>query len=272
MRAGREDRWSMALIAGALVILMGLGFRLHPAWASAPAQELTPFPTPTPGPDGRILYIVQPGDTLWRVAAISGLTVDELRELNNLNPEETIVVGQTLLLGFAGPAMASPTPGLTATPTPLLPTPTPPPGKGTVCVLLYRDDNGNALYDEDLEPLVSGGAVSLNNREGSVSLTATTNDQDPVCFEDIPEGEYNLTMAVPTGYNPTTALNTPIRLQAGDTIYVSFGAQKAEAPADTAPEETSPARRSPLLGVVGGLLVLAGAGLWFFSRRYERQG
>ena len=258
-----------ALLAG--LFLWGVLGWLAPtgAQASLTSQELTPFPTPTPGPDGRILYIVQPGDTLWRVAVISGLTVDEIRELNNLTPEETIIPGQTLLLGFAGPAQPSPTPGPTPTPTPLLPSPTPEPGKGEICVLLYRDDNGNAMYDEDVEPLIAGGVASLNNRAGTVSLALTTQSKKPECFTEVPEGEYNLTMAVPRGYNPTTTLNIPLTLQAGDKMYVSFGAQAAE-PLPEVPVEQP--RRSPWLGVAGGALILLGVGLWFYARRFTQQG
>lgn len=253
------------LLWGVLAVWLALGSA--PAQASVPAQALTPFPTPTPGADGRILYVVQPGDTLWRVAAISGLTVDELRELNNLAPNETIVPGQTLLLGFAGPVLPTPTLGPTATPTALLPTPTPVPGVGTICVLLYLDANGNALYDEGDEPLLADGAVGLTNREGTASLTATTNAKKPTCFEKVPEGDYNLTLAVPAGYNPTTALSTPLTLQAGDTMYVSFGAQKAATAPDTTEETPSSGHRSPLLGVLGLLFIGAGLGLWWFSRR-----
>ncbi len=259
-------KWFAVLVAAGLLLAGWFQPRL-PAQAADAAQALTPFPTPTPGEDGRILYVVQPGDTLWRVAAISGLTVDELRELNNLDPDETIVPGQTLLLGFAGPALPTPTPGPTATPTPLLPTPTPEPGVGDICVMLYLDQNGNALYDEEGEPLLAEGAVGLTNRQGTVSLTATTSDKEPVCFEKVPEGEYNLTMAVPSGYNPTTALSVPVTLQAGDTMYVSFGAQKAEGVPDAAATPPPSQSRSPILGLLGLLLIGAGLGLWWFSRR-----
>ena len=135
--------------------------------------------------------------------------------------------------------------------------------------MLYRDDNGNAVYDEDTESLIAGGVVSLNNRSGSISLTLTTQSKEPVCFTEVPEGEYNLTMAVPNGYNPTTALNVPLTLQAGDRMYVSFGAQAAE-PASTVPVEQP--RRSPWLGVAGGALILLGVGLWFYARRITQQG
>ncbi|HZD57452.1 MAG TPA: LysM domain-containing protein, partial [Anaerolineales bacterium] len=76
----------LALLA---LFFLGLGF---PA-SAAPQLQITPFPTPTPGPDGRIVYIVKEGDTLWRVAAITGVSLDQLRELNDLGTDQPIVPG-----------------------------------------------------------------------------------------------------------------------------------------------------------------------------------
>ena len=66
-----------------VLVLLGLSanFLAGPV-AAAPFQQPTPFPTPTPGPDGRILYTVQEGDTLFRIAAVSGVSVDEIRALS----------------------------------------------------------------------------------------------------------------------------------------------------------------------------------------------
>jgi hypothetical protein len=58
-----------------LLILLAAPLGL-PALA-APVAQLTVFPTPTPGSDGRILYTVQPNDTLWRISAITGVSVEE---------------------------------------------------------------------------------------------------------------------------------------------------------------------------------------------------
>ena len=80
------------------LILLGiiLAAGNSPAVAS-PQFQLTPFPTPTPGPDGRILYTAQAGDTLWRIAAVAGITLDELRLLNNMQPDDVLVEGQVLV-------------------------------------------------------------------------------------------------------------------------------------------------------------------------------
>lgn len=81
---------------------------------------------------GRDLYVVQAGDTLFRIARANGLTVDRLRELNAL-PDEAIQVGQTLRLStrVAMPdratAPAPPPGGTPGTPVPSRPTPDTPP-------------------------------------------------------------------------------------------------------------------------------------------------
>lgn len=246
-----------------LVALVWIGAQ-RPTLA-APVLQLTPFPTPTPGPDGRILYQVQPGDTLLRISLIAGVPLDELRGLNNLTGDN-IVVGQELLLGLGGPSEVTPTPGPSPTPTELIPTPTPLPGAGIICVLLYDDRNGDAIRQEE-EPSIPGGAISVSNRSGTFSeSTETVAGSEPHCFTDLEEGEYTITVAVPDNFNPTTATSYVLDLRAGDETYLGFGAQRnsqSEIESPT-PEGRS---RSPLLGILGGLALLAGLGLALFGTR-----
>ena len=242
------------------LILLGAAF---PALAAPPAQ-VTVFPTPTPGPDGRIIYIVQPGDTLWRIAALADIPIDQLRALNNLTVDDVIAPGDEIFLGLGGPATPIPPDQPTLTPTPFGPTLTPEVGYGTICVILYDDINGDAIRQEE-EPSIPGGAMSVNNVDGSLSMTEDTlSGLDHFCFENLAEGEYNITVAIPTGYNPTTAFTANLLLSGGDEAYLDFGAQPnsqtiAEAPA---PVGTG---KSPLLGILGGLVLLLGIGLGIYA-------
>ena len=59
------------------LVLFGLWL---PAGAAPGIQQIS---TPTAGPDGRIIYIVQPGDSCIRVAALNGITEQQLRTLNS---------------------------------------------------------------------------------------------------------------------------------------------------------------------------------------------
>ncbi|NPA26772.1 MAG: LysM peptidoglycan-binding domain-containing protein [Chloroflexi bacterium] len=261
MRSSRDWLWLLGLGALALSgLVRGLVFTSK-AYAAPP----TPFPTPTPREDGAIIYRVQPGDTLWRIAAIANVPIEQLRALNNLT-SDVVTPGQVLILGYAVPE-ATPTPAATPTPTPLLPTPTPEPRKGTICVFLYEDDNGNARFDEDTEVYLAGGQVSLRNRDNTVDLTGTTSADEPLCFENLPEGEYNIAMGIPEGLNPTTATNWPVRLEGGDVLYVTFGAQPQDEQPWYAPQGGIGV---PVFALVGVGLILLGLGLAWYAYRASR--
>jgi hypothetical protein len=252
--------------------LSGVSFILNTPTLAAPALQLTDFPTPTPGSDGRIIYIVQPQDTLWRISAISGVSIDELRTLNNLGVDDVLSEGQQLLLGFGGPTLPTldPNAAPTAIPPGFTPTPTAGPSSGTVCILLYEDVNGDAIRQET-EFAIPGGAINLANRADSVSLTGESTDATqldefddvvPVrtCFQQVPVGEYTVSVAIPDGYNPTTFLNYTFELQGGDEAFLDFGAHISTAGivANPPPAEGG---RSPVLGIVGGIFILGGVGL-----------
>ncbi len=64
----------------------------EPTATPAPQE---PEPTPEPGSS---TYTVQPGDTLYGIAARFGTTVNELAALNNLSPDALLLAGQTLMV------------------------------------------------------------------------------------------------------------------------------------------------------------------------------
>jgi LysM repeat protein len=251
------------------LLLFGL---MAPAQAS-PALQVQ-FPSPTPGADGRILYIVQAGDSCFRIEALYGITVDQLRGLNpQLDENCTLVVGQELMLGVGGPAAQSPTPGPSPTTVPPTVTPTLPPGTTEICILLYDDLNGDALRQEN-ELGIAGGAVSVSNTAGTFSETKSTVseiDPDllepvPTCFADVPAGEYSISLAVPPNYNPTVELTYTLGINAGDTASVSFGAQsQTETGSEPPAENGGQSGPSPIFGILGGLLLLGGLGLGWYA-------
>ncbi len=169
--------------------------------------------------------------------------------------------------------VASATPNPKISPTPLLPTTTPVTGSGKICVLLYDDVNGNAVHD-DSEGSLAGGAVSITDRLNRMApKTLNTTDSDTPSCEDVPEGEYNISMAIPSGYNPTTVMNiAQLKVQAGDQAILEFGAQvssKVEAPGPQQPQPTE-SNSNLLLAIMGGVFVLLGIGLGgyiLFTRR-----
>lgn len=262
-------RW-LVLFALAGSILFGLWL---PANAAPPMQA--PIPTPTAGPDGRIIYVVQPGDNCYRVAALHGITVDQLRQLNSrLDENCTLTVGQELLIGIV---VVESTPASGVEPTPGEPTVTPTPFSGTteICVLLYNDMNGNAFREEN-EPAVAGGAVSVTEVNGKYSGTLdTVIPSDPeayqgICFSNVPEGRYNLTVAIPDNYNPTIDLNYSLDVKAGDRAFVDFGIQSRDVVVDPGAGEPADGGRSPLLGAIGILFLLSGGALGYYAWRSGR--
>jgi len=271
----RKNKLYWTILIAALVMAVGWkisnspGF--YPLQSALAAPELQiPIYTPTPGPDGRIIWVVKANDTLLSISIISGIPVEEIMAANNL-ADDTIFEGQQIVLGLGGPEEVTPTPGPTPTPTPLLPTPTPRPGFGNICIILFNDFNGDSIRQEN-EPSIPDGAISLGNKIGSVSETIPTGiGLEPQCFEEQPEGDYTISVAVPEGYNPTTESSYEFELNGGDETYVNFGAQAnaetlAEAQVLPAPE----GGRSPILGIVGGLFLLAGAVVAFFAARLMR--
>jgi LysM repeat protein len=251
------------LIAAGLLLSLA-----QPARADRPAQ--VSYQTPTALPDGRVLYKVQAGDSCLRIQLLTAVKVDQLIALNKLDINCTIQPGQELVLLVVTPVPTATT-NAQFTATPLLPTPTPKLGTGEICVVLFADVNGNAMRDTDENPIL-GGAVSVTDREGSVSKTGlTSSEATPLCFKDIPEGDYNLSMAVPDGYNPTTTTNYPLHLIAGNRSIIDFGAQISTKPAaNPAPTTAVPSGRSPLLLIVGGILILGGIAMGIYFRVIKR--
>jgi LysM repeat protein len=251
------------------ILAIGLILPAQPANAAPPAQG---FVTSTPGADGRIMYTVVVDDTCSKVAFQHGITVQKLREYNTrLDEACTLSVGQQIVVGLIQPDLG-PTPGPAPTLIPPTITATPFSGTTEICVLLFDDSNGDALRQET-EFGIDGGAVSVTNLNGSYSQTQNTTasidaaTEEPIraCFIDVPAGEYNVSMAVPDGYNPTMLLTFNVSVKAGDRASVDFGAQSKTEPADQPVDQNE--NRSSSLGWVGVLLLLGGLGLGYYAYR-----
>jgi murein DD-endopeptidase MepM/ murein hydrolase activator NlpD len=265
-------------LAIAFFLLAALALRLPFAAQASGTAQLQQYASPTPGPDGRILYTVQPGDNCISVSLLNGITLEQLRALNsNLDENCSLRVGQELLLGLGGPAAASPTSGPSPTPTPIPPTPTPFTGTTEICVLIFEDQNGDALHQE-LEPGIEAGAVSVSNSAGTFSQSKTTTSApDPdtglaasVCFNDVPEGTYTISAGVPDGYNPTMLPTYTLEVKAGDRAAVAFGAQSRLQTVEQPGAE--PGSRSTLMGILGAVFLLGGLGLGWYALRMRRPG
>jgi len=182
-----------------------------------------------------------------------------------------------LLLGLGGPAAYTPTPGPSPTSTSILPTSTPFAGTTEICILLFEDFNGDGLRQET-EFGLSGGQVSVTDINGAYSKTeSTVNSIDPdteepirTCFMDVPEGTFNVSVAIPEGYNATTQITYRLDVKAGDTANLPFGAQSKSVQAVSPDETGESSTRLPWLGILGTILLLGGLGMGWYAMRLRR--
>jgi LysM repeat protein len=249
-----------------------------------------PFITPTPGPDGNIIYTVQAGDTIWRIAANTGQTVDQIKALNGLT-SNIISVGQKLVIGQGKPSGQPTSSAPTADPnqpteaSPPTATsegaaaPTPAPTEvaaantGEICARLYEDINGDGLRQPDgNEVAIVGGVFTIVDATTGAPVQShnTQAGEDEYCFKNLTVGKYTIAAAAPAGYNATTTTNVSLDVQIGYSNKIEFGAQRSSG-SQTAPE--SPANsdrlRTALFGAAGIMLLLLAAGIagFLFLRR-----
>lgn len=247
----------------AILLVVG-GFLITLPVDAAPNPQAA-LPTPTAQPDGRIIYIAQPGDSWWIISVKTGVSENELYQLNNTNPDEVITEGKQILLGIVTETPEPPESEMTPTPNILTPAVK---GYGEVCIALFEDVNGDSIRQEE-EVLLADGAVSLVDQVGQINEKANTlTGADPICFSEIPEGNYNVSVAIPTGYNPTTSMNAPLKLLPGEVSTMNFGAQLSSQAQPVSPGEGG---RNPILGILGGILILGGIGMGIFFLRPRRK-
>jgi len=258
-----------SLILSLLFVLSITILSIFPIFTTT-ARAQVYYLTPTAEANGNIYYVVKADDTCDTIALLNNIPLDTLRSLNQLDLDKCrfLQVGQKLLLGTVPTAVI--TAGPSPTPTSMLPTPEPIKGYGTICVYLYNDINGDAMAEpsEVTDTGLAGGAVSVANTDGSFTRTGTTiNTGLPVCFEEAPEGAYNVSIAIPDGYNATASQNYIIHLKAGDTSTINFSAQASSGLTTSNSGESG---GSVFLAVVGGLFILIAVGIGLYVRFFLR--
>jgi LysM repeat protein len=118
------------------------------------ATQAAPAPTatPQPAPGGTTVYVVQPGDTLRRIALRFNTTVSALAQLNGITNINYIQVGQRLNV-----------PGAAQPPTPIPPTTAPGPTATPAQARTYRVQPGDNLFRIALRFGVSMRALQQAN-------------------------------------------------------------------------------------------------------------
>ncbi len=104
---------------------------------------------------------------------------------------------------------------------------TPAPETGSIGDTVFEDTNGNGVQDAD-EPGIAGVTVTLTDADGN-TMTATTDANGNYLFDDLPAGDYTVTVgAGPDGSTLTTAGSFEVSLGEGeDNLDNDFGFQPA---------------------------------------------
>jgi len=217
-----------------------------PPPTATPGPSPTPLPPPTPRPDGASVHIVQSGDTLFGIALMYGVDVDQIRKLNasSLGTNDLIVVGQELVISIPS-QQPSPTPPpapptLAATAAPGSPAEAGGTGGASICVLAYHDRNGDTLRESETEELLPNAEFTVADASGVVNRYTSDGISEPYCFTGLPAGAYRVIQNAPPGYAPSGQAEWPVAVAEGTSLDIQFGDVRGEGPA--APSEaTEPA-------------------------------
>jgi len=311
----------------------GSGDAAQPA-APPPPQYASRVSPQGERPDGSIVHVVQPGDTIDAIAVAYGLTRADILELNQISDPRIIQIGQELLIKegdgsrsrtrssdddaddeadssaaeddeaaaendegddgddarpqrreYVDPKDAAPAPVVSVASGDVLPARDPAALSATLCLLMFDDANQNRIQ-EDGEPALAGGVISVRAQGNEVSEYTTDGASEPHCIEDLTPGSYVAVATAPDGYGLTTPNQFRITANPGATINVAFGAAEGVTPVMVPPpdnvvlvEETpespeaepepDPIRDNLGLAVFGlaGVVLVAGTGASLFMRR-----
>lgn len=286
--------WPIGLIVAGGILLGGLAVPPRQDATATPAAE-TPIPdsgptaeptlpfapppwvSPTPDATGAIVVIVQPGESLWVIAARAGLSLPDLLALNGLTEQSIINPGDALIVGYSTPE-ATIAPEIIAPPTATFPPPTPQPtGKpreAAICLTAFDDLNRNGIHDPG-EALRAGVAFTVYNTEAVVANYITDGRSEPRCLGGLVPGNYRVTRSIAPGELLTTGGDWALSLTAGGELYQAFGSviEEAVAQATSAALQPTMTTAAPPTSVAvqpannGGslLLRLFGVGVLFFG-------
>lgn len=261
-----------------LVIVSGPG-AAAPTAVSQPAETTpvagAPAATLTARPDGSVVHIVKPGDTLYDIALQYNVRVDDLYRLNNLTPASILSIGQEIVVqvGKGGAPAAQPTPVAQATralaaQTPVTPTvpiatatrPIPPaatPAPGGLCVSAFDDANGNGVRDGN-EPALAGVTFTVSSGGAEAARYSTDAAGKPTCLTTLPPGAYSVQIALPPGYVAASE-KVEVTLSLGQRVDLPIAARRSEKAAPTPlaqPQSAAATRISTILIVVISVVIV----------------
>lgn len=89
-----------------------------------PTTTAVPVGVSTPNPDGSVIHVVQPGQTLYTIAVVYGVPLEELMTINGFNENTILYVGDEVIIQPGESPTSAPTASPTGTNTPAEASPT----------------------------------------------------------------------------------------------------------------------------------------------------
>lgn len=232
------------------------------------ADEL--FSLPTPNANNEMIYTVESGDTLARIARLAcgnaTTCVETLRTLNALTTD-VLQVGQTLVIGPLADNLVQDAQLTTVAPQEpmaeepviiVIPTSTPVPTAvpvieaedtalidseenvpkimtGDICLSVYEDLDGNGVKASE-EPNLSGFRLRIVDEATRSILGETVSDAStmPHCFTSLSVGTYSVRVILDQNSTATTNPEFEATVQADSTMTIGFGISTAIDKVDTA--------------------------------------
>lgn len=126
------------------------------------------------------------------------------------------------------PPTETPTPEVTPTNTPE-PSPTPtntpiPPTGGTICVNAFADTNSDGQRSAE-EGYMAGVTFTIAQGDQVVTQGVSTGTDNPLCFEELESGSYQVAQILPRNLKTTTAPSTSLEVEEGSSISLEFGSR-----------------------------------------------
>ena len=202
----------------------------------AAAPSAPSAPTPTPNAEGLILITVQPGDTMWAIAARAGLTLEEFLALNpGLTSDSFIQAGEQYIIGQVAQPTATPEPTAIATDVPPTaepteePTvePTPLPSGGAICLLAFADTNQDGVMSEG-ESLQEGVFFTITAGGVAVSNYLTDGLAEPYCIEGLTPGDYVVSRSLGENEVSPEGAEQTVTVADGAQVDLALGSYRVE--------------------------------------------
>lgn len=250
--------------------------------------------TATAQENGDLVHTVDAGETLISIANAYGVSLEQLLDLNALDPDAILPIGRELVVIPEGDlvaeeAQADENPeteaaavairttsfeGLPPAPVAAADAPMIDPAdtRPRLCLAVFADANQNGLREPGDEYLADATIQLLDEVAAEIWQYRTDGQSEPHCLRDLQGQVYEIKAVAPAGFGLTGAAGLRLDLRRGGDVQLEFGAVPGlESAVGPLPQPvaldgaTAGADRSSVLRELSGLFVLMLAGLVFVS-------